>query len=114
MSEDLIPIIIVPAMLLCIYAITRVISDNRIRRELINNSVPADLVQKLFLDNRAEAISGNLKWGIVMVAIGLALSVIQIRDVGEDEPFTYVVIFMFGGAGLLVYYFARDRFVRND
>ena len=114
MSGNLIPIIIIPAFFLCIGYVTRVISDNRIRRELINNNVPADLIQKLFLENRAESISANLKWGIVMFAIGLALAVIQASHLSEGEPLTYGVVFMFGGGGLLLYYVIRSYFLNDD
>ena len=114
MPGELIPIIIVPAFFFCIAYVTQVISDNRIRREFIKNNVSADIVQKLFLDNRAESISGNLKWGIIMVAIGLALSVIHSTRLSEDEPLTYGIVFMFGGGGLLLYYVVRRVFLKAD
>jgi len=88
MPGELIPIIIVPAFFFSIAYVTQVISDNRIRREFISNNVSTDIVQKLFVDRRAESISGNLKWGIFIVAIGLALSIIHLARLSADEPLT--------------------------
>jgi len=88
MPGELIPIIIVPTFFFCIAYITQVISDNRIRREFISNNVSTDIVQKLFVDRRAESISGNLKWRIFIVAIGLALSIIHLARLSADEPLT--------------------------
>ena len=88
MPGELILIIIVPAFSFSIAYVTQVISDNRIRREFISNNVSTDIVQKLFVDRRAESISGNLKWGIFIVAIGLALSIIHLARLSADEPLT--------------------------
>ena len=110
MNEDLlIPIIIVPTFFYAIAYITRVISDNRIRRTLVDNNASEEIIQKLFLENRDEAVSGNLKWGIVLVLIGAALGVIQVTGLSEHDPLTYGVVFIFGGGGLLVYYAIQSR-----
>ncbi|MFT7687422.1 MAG: hypothetical protein ACI9FB_002775 [Candidatus Azotimanducaceae bacterium] len=109
MPDELIPIIIVPALLFCIAYITRVISDNRIRRELMNNNATSEIIQKLFLDNRDSDTTGNLKWGIVLIGIGLSLACIQITSLTENDPLTYGVVFIFGGAGLLLFYALSNR-----
>ncbi|HIG39624.1 MAG: DUF6249 domain-containing protein [bacterium] len=109
MDGILVPIIIVPAFFFVIAYITRVISDNRIRHTLINNNASEEVIQKLFLENRTEGVSGNLKWGLVLVLIGAALGVIQMTSLSGDDPLTYGVVFIFGGAGLLMYYAIQSR-----
>ena len=110
MAGELVPIIIIPALFYCIGYITRVISDNRIRRELLNNQATEDIIEKLFLANRAEAISTNLKWGIVLIALGLSLALIQLTGLDGEEPLTYGLVFIFGGVGLLIYYAIKTRY----
>lgn len=49
----------------------------------------------------------NLKWGMFMVAIGLAIAIAQILIESlrlEEGPVYLSLIFVFGGAALLVYY----------
>ena len=109
MAEELIPIIIVPALFYCIAYISRVISDNRIRREFLQNNASSEIIQKLFIDNRDADTSGNLKWGLVSVAIGLALAVIQVTNLRDHDPLTYGLIFIFGGGGLLLSYVIAEK-----
>ena len=114
MPGELIPIIIVPSFFFCIAYITQVISDNRIRREFISKNVSADIIQKLFVDKRAESVSGNLKWGVVMVAVGFALSIIHLARLSADEPLTYSIVFILAGGGFLLYYVFQTFFIKAD
>jgi hypothetical protein len=59
---------------------------------------------------------GSLKWGIVFVAIGLAVIVgMWLREVTTVEEGVYpALIALFGGAGLIVFYtVARKRSALN-
>ena len=102
--EALVPIVLFVMMFGVIGYVTRVISDNRVRRELVGREVSPEVIQKLFLDNRAEDFNSNLKWGMVSVALGLALTVIQFSDLRGDEPLTFGIAFIAGGVALLGYY----------
>jgi hypothetical protein len=115
MSADLlIPIIVVPSFFYSIAYITRVISDNRIRRTLVENHATEEIIQKLFLENRGEAVASNLKWGMVLILLGTALGVIQFTSLSEDDPLTYGVMLIFGGAGLLMYYAIATRLPNSE
>ena len=113
MPGELIPIVIVPAFFLCIAFIVRIVSDNRIRRELLTSNASNEIIQKLFLDKPDEGITVNLKWGIVSVAIGLSLAIIQLSHLSGRDPLAYGVVFIFGGVGLLLYYTLRARMDRK-
>ncbi|MFT4799108.1 MAG: TctA family transporter [Candidatus Azotimanducaceae bacterium] len=102
--EELIPIVLFISMFGVIGYVTRVISDNRVRREMIVNKVSEDIIQKLFLENRAEDFNSNLKWGIVSVALGTALAIIQMTELTSEEPLTFGLGFLAAGFGLLAYY----------
>jgi hypothetical protein len=102
--EELIPIVLFISMFGVIGYVTRVISDNRLRREMVNNQVSADVIQKLFLENRAEDFNSNLKWGFVSVALGVALAIIQFTGLTSEDPLTFGLGFFAAGGGLLAYY----------
>ncbi len=102
--EELIPIVMFISMFGVIGYVTRVISDNRVRRELVANNVSEDVIQKLFLENRAEDFNSNLKWGIVSVSLGLALAIIQFTGLDSEQPLTFGLGFIAAGGGLLLYY----------
>jgi hypothetical protein len=102
--EELIPIVLFISMFGAFAYVTRVISDNRARREMINSQASEEIIQKLFLDNRAEDFNSNLKWGIVSVALGLALAIIQFTGLTSDDPLTFALGFFAAGGGLLTYY----------
>jgi hypothetical protein len=107
--EALIPIVLFISLFGAIAYTTKIISDNRVRRELMNKDVDKDIIQKLFLENRAEDINSNLKWGIVAVFLGTALTVIQFTGLSSEEPLTYGITLIAGGIALLVYYLIVQR-----
>tara|TARA_R110002072_G_scaffold89232_7_gene200077 strand:- start:6078 stop:6410 length:333 start_codon:yes stop_codon:yes gene_type:complete len=102
--EEMIPIVMFITMFGAIGFITRVISDNRVRREMIANQVSPDIIQKLFLESRAEDFNSNLKWGMVSVALGIALAIIHFTGLNSEEPLTFGLGFLAAGSGLLAYY----------
>jgi len=102
--EEMVPIVMFISMFATLSYITRVISDNRVRRELVANQVSPEVIQKLFLENRAEDFNTNLKWGMVSVALGLALVIIQFTGLNSEEPLTFGIGFLAAGGGLLAYY----------
>jgi hypothetical protein len=51
-----------------------------------------------------DRVGGALKWGIVAVATGAALVLIQMLPYERDEPIILGIILLFVGIGLLVYY----------
>lgn len=102
--DALIPIVTFMSMFGVIGYVTRIISDNRVRREMVSNQVSEAIIQKLFLENRAEDFNSNLKWGIVSVALGIALAIIQVTELTSEEPLTFGLGFLAAGFGLLAYY----------
>ncbi len=107
--ENLIPITLFLSLFGSMAYVVRIISDNRVRREMVANHVTGEVIEKLFLENRAEDINANLKWGIVTVAIGLSLAVIHFTDLSGDEPLAYSLTLISAGAGLLLYYLLRSK-----
>lgn len=88
--------------------VTRWISDNRVRRELIHANASADLAATL-LSSPEENPDTSLKWGMVSVAIGLALFGNQMFDLGTDDPMAFGLVFVLGGIALTLFYLIKSR-----
>lgn len=88
--------------------IMRWLSDNRVRRELIAAGASPDLVEKLFA-RPPENLESSLKWGMVFVAIGVALVAIHFLNLDAEEPLSFALMFIGGGAGLLGYYTIKSK-----
>ena len=97
-----------------ILGITKVLSDNWTKRKLIEARVSDDVIRTLFRKESDPEMFAALKWGIVLVALGLGLIVSQYRPSGFEEPLAWGVVLVFGGAGLLAYYAIARALVRRD
>jgi hypothetical protein len=104
MAEELIPIVLFITFFGSIAFITRVISDNRVKRELVSMKADKDTIDYLLLQAPVQQHESSLKWGIVTVALGLAFALIHVLDFDGNDPMTYAIMFIFGGGGLLGHY----------
>ena len=104
MPDEIVPIIIVPAFLFAVAYAIKVISDNRAKRNLINQNMSVEMVEKLFLERPVANIDNALKWGLIIGSMGIAFCLLQILPFDVDDPITYGIVFLFGGASLLGYY----------
>lgn len=97
-----------------ITAIVKIISDNRIRRMLIEKGDIDENIKYLFTDKNAYAVPTSLKWGMVLVALGLAFLVSQFLPVRHDEAMLFALLFIFGGAALVAYYFIGKKMLEKQ
>ncbi|RPH92339.1 MAG: hypothetical protein EHM72_17555 [Calditrichaeota bacterium] len=92
------------------------LSDNRLRRYLVQQGQVNENLQYLYRDRLAYSVPTALKWGMVLLAIGLAVMVGEI--VGGfarlDEPVVFALMFIFGGAALIAYYFIATRMAKKE
>lgn len=96
-----------------ITAIVKIISDNRIRRMLIERGDINENTKYLYADKFAYAVPTSLKWGMVFVAVGLAFLMSQIFDFWNDDLVLFAMLFIFGGAALILYYFIGNRLLEK-
>lgn len=90
--------------------IVKVISDNRIRRKVLDQRVSDELAEAILKENAAapSALSA-LKWGLIVLATGGALVLVQLLSIDADEPLTFGLIFLAAGAGLIAYYLIASQ-----
>jgi hypothetical protein len=105
MNEDVIvPIIVVPAIFFSIVAIFKVVSDNAVRKALVEKGLVDENIRYLF---KVTDQTSSLKWGIVLIALGAAIFVAQQLNLSEESLFG--MMFLFAGIGLIIYYFSGTK-----
>ena len=113
MIGDLIAVFILGVIGYFILELVKVVSENRLRHKLIEKGLVDEKV-KLLLDSRPLAqLDGSLKWGIVLIAVGLAFmfayGIYNWVPSAVREEITAGVVFFMAGLGMIVYYFLARR-----
>lgn len=114
MSEAMVPIIIVPAIFFAFYAIIKTISDNAVRRKLVDKGLVDENTKYLFQGTRSSNVPESLKWGMVLVAVGAAVLIGQIVPTDFRDEATLSGMFILGGLALIVYYFIASKVLKQS
>ncbi|KPL00576.1 MAG: hypothetical protein AMJ90_08075 [candidate division Zixibacteria bacterium SM23_73_2] len=99
---EVIPLI---GLFIMIAFIFKIVVDHRIRSKLIDKGMLDENVKYLYKDGVDVQILSSLKWGMILIGIGLAIFVGQIVPEDLAEEVTIGAMFLFAGLGLLLYYF---------
>jgi hypothetical protein len=116
MWEEISPAIILAVIFGSIVMFAKVISDNRIRREIIASGKMDENLKYLFAKNGHHLYStlGSIKWGLVCVAIGLAIILGRFLPYRIADDITFGLIFLLSGLALLIYFLiARKQTVQK-
>ena len=113
MSENMVPIIIVPTIFFCIVAIVKIVSDNMVRRKLIDKDMVNADAKYLFV-NSMNSAPASLKWGLVLIAVGAAVLIGQLAPYSISEEVTISAMLIMAGLALIVYYFIASRLFKKS
>ena len=102
-NDVIVPIVMFVAIAMMFLGLVRTIADTVVRRRLIAAGNAGD-ISRMLAASAEDRVSGALKWGIVAVAAGAALVIIQLLPYERDEPIVLGILLLFVGIGLLVYY----------
>jgi hypothetical protein len=108
------PAFVLVGFFVFVLAMTKVLSDNWTKRKLLEARVSDDVIRSLFRKESDPEIFAALKWGMVLVALGLGLIASQQLQTSFNEPMAWGVVLVFGGMGLLAYYAVARALVRRD
>ncbi len=114
MSEHLVPIIIVPAIFFSIVAMIKIVSDNMVRRRLVEKGIVDENVKYLYTNSLSNQTPSSLKWGMVLIAVGVAVLIGQLVPHSFAEEATISCMFILAGLALILYYFIGSRIVRKQ
>jgi hypothetical protein len=111
MSEGLTGVLIVFIIFSAAAFVIKVISDNRIRRRIIESGQVDEKVKYLYFrsDRRPFDPLSSVKWGLVLIGIGLALLLGQLFPYEITEGMTFGLMFLFAGIAFLIYYFLQKK-----
>ncbi|MCB0834473.1 MAG: hypothetical protein KDC45_13490 [Bacteroidetes bacterium] len=98
--EVLIPIV----LFFVVYLVIKTVSDNRLRQKLADKGLVDEKVKYLFAQAGESSPMNALKWGIVLVAIGVALFAATLLPRLFDGPGAFGLMSIMAGVGFLVYY----------
>jgi uncharacterized protein DUF6249 len=114
-TGDLVPIAFLLSVTFILVGITKIISDGRTRRRLIEAGATAELARAIVAAPKDDpGLYGALRSGILTGAVGLGLILIQFLPYRSNEPIVLGVILVFAAAGLLGYYVSARRLVRTN
>ena len=107
-GDVLVPI----ALFFAMVAIIKIISDNRVKKMIIDKELVDEKVKYLFANSMIVQPLSSLKWGMVLLGLGIALFIGNMSDLHEELVFG--LMFIFAGLGFFIYYFLADRELKKS
>jgi hypothetical protein len=101
---DIIALFIPMVFAVCVVVAIRVVVEARLRRRLAETHASEDLVRTLLLADQENRRHASLKWGMVLVLLGLAFGVIDVANLGPEDPASYGLMFGAIGIGMISYH----------
>ena len=104
-SHVLVPI----ALFICIVYAIKVVVDAMVRRHMVNAGGSAELVTSLLRDEEQRRRHSSLRWGIVLLSVGLGFGLIQWFGWQEITPGLIAVLAGTTGLGNLAFFAISRR-----
>lgn len=108
--EELIPI----TLFIVFGYIIKVISENRTRRTAIEKGLVDENLKYLYYDKLEMHLPNSLKWGIVLVALGVGLLIVRVVPSYHSNELAFGVMFLSAGVGLIIFYLLASKKVREQ
>ncbi len=109
MTEDLVPL----TFFIIVFLIVKLVYDYKLRRLALEKGLVDQNLKFLFEDRFEGRVPAALKWGFVLVGIGLAIVIGRMFPYEMVEQVTVGCIFLFAGLGLVLYYFVANRLLEK-
>jgi hypothetical protein len=105
--EFLIPI----TLFVCITLSIKYVVDSRLRRRLAETHASEDLVRAMLLADEHARGQSALKWGLVLLSLGLAFIGIEIFKLDDESPGTWGSLILSAGIGMVGFHLLsrKDR-----
>ena len=98
-----------------VVALVKILSDNKIRAKLIDQGKLDESIKYLYPPKMEAHVPSALKWGMVLIGVGLAFLAGQLVPPEFTGEVTVGSMFFFAGLGLVLYYFiARKAANRSE
>ncbi len=107
-------VIVIPVIFLTIYMVIKTLSDNRIKRILIEKGETGESLKHL---NMSQPLNGlnSMKWGLILIGIGAAFFIAELFPREISDGGLLGLMSLFAGVGFLVYYnLAKKELSQKD
>jgi uncharacterized membrane protein HdeD (DUF308 family) len=105
-------------IVICVFGgialVFKVIADAITRNKLISKGMVDENVKYLFWKNTETSAVSNVKWGLVLVGLGLALLLDQFAPFYLRTESVIGFMFLFAGVAFLVYYFIARASIKEQ
>lgn len=102
--------LLVPIVLfICITFAIKIIMDGRVRQRLAQSGASEDLVRTMLAADEQNRKVSSLKWGLVLVLIGIAFGIIDVSNLDARDPATFGIVIGFAGLGMLGFHGLANR-----
>ena len=102
--------LLVPIVLfICITFAVKIIMDGRVRQRLAQSGASEDLVRTMLAADEQNRKVSSLKWGLVLVLIGIAFGIIDVSNLDAHDPATFGIVIGFAGLGMLGFHGLANR-----
>lgn len=96
--------LIVTIVFVSFIILVKILIDARTRHKLIDKGMVDEKLKYLY-PYQMSAAPAALKWGMVLIGVGLAILLGQIVPHRISEEITFACMFLFAGLGMIIYYF---------
>jgi hypothetical protein len=103
--EFLIPIALFASIA---YAIKAVV-DARVRRQMVESNGSQELVRSIVESEEARRRHGSLRWGVVLLALGIGFAAVGAQGLDEVTPGVLATLLIATGLGNLAYFVAARK-----
>ena len=103
--EFLIPI----ALFVCIAYAIKAVVDARVRRQMVESNGSQELVRSIVESEEARRRHGSLRWGVVLVALGIGYALVGMQNLDELTPGVLATLLIATGLGNLAYFVAARK-----
>lgn len=107
--DDILSLLIPIIGFICLVAIVRAVVDGRLRRRLAETHASEELVRAIVEADQADRKQGAQKWGLVLVMLGMALGLVDLLELGSQDPGAYGLLLAAAGIGLLLHHMLQRR-----
>ena len=103
--EFLIPIVLFASIAWTIKAVL----DARVRRQMVESNGSEALVRSILEGEELRRRHGSLRWGIVLLALGIGFAAVDLQGVQQVTPGVIAALVVATGLGNLAYFIAARR-----
>ncbi len=106
LKEVLMPLTILGTFSTGLYFFAKVMTDYILKKKMIDKGFVNEDAQAIFKQqSTVDSKYSSLKWGLVTMAAGLSLVLLEFIETRPDSPLPYGLVAVFVSGAFLIYYF---------